>query len=120
MTDDSHIRIDGGEIHAQVEAGGFVPLELVLDGAVIARPVPRPLPERRGWVEVVHPLPSEHLRAGINLIQIRRQGEEHALATLPVTIGDLPEGDLRAEMAHLRAELELVKSVLRERLRRLV
>ncbi|WP_185803838.1 hypothetical protein [Pontivivens nitratireducens] len=110
--------IDNGVVHAQVKAGGFVPLELVLDGAVIARPVPRPVETMPGYVEIEHPLPVEVVSSGVSVIFLRKQGEETPLAALPVIIGKGADEILLAEVALLRGELELVKTVLRERLRR--
>jgi len=110
--------IDNGVVHAQIKAGGFVPLELVLDGAVIARPVPRPVETMPGYVEIEHPLPVEVVSSGVSVIFLRKQGEETPLAALPVIIGKGADEILLAEVALLRGELELVKTVLRERLRR--
>jgi len=110
--------IDNGVVHAQVKAGGFVPLELVLDGAVIARPVPRPVETMPGYVEIEHPLPVEVVSSGVSVIFLRKQGEASPLAALPLIIGKGADEILLAEVALLRGELELVKTVLRERLRR--
>ena len=110
--------LDAGTVHAQVLAGGFVPLELVLDGVVIARPVPRPVETMPGYIEVEHPLPASALSSGVSVLFLRKQGEETPIAALPIIIGKGADETLLAEVALLRGELELIKTVLRERLRR--
>lgn len=115
---DDRIWLDKGVLRGQVQAGGFVPLELVLDGSVIARPVPRPVEDMPGHVEIEHPMPLDTLSSGISVLFLRKQGEETPLAALPLIIGSDADETVVAQVALLRGELELVKTVLRERLRR--
>ncbi|SOH94000.1 hypothetical protein SAMN06273572_10325 [Monaibacterium marinum] len=120
MTESDHNRLwlDNGVLRAHIQAGGFVPLELVLDGVVISRPVPRPIDRKPGYIEFEHPLPQSALSNGIGVLLLRKQGEETPLAALPLIIGGGTDSSIVEEVALLRAELELVKTVLRERLRR--
>ena len=97
--------IDNGVVHAQVKAGGFVPLELVLDGTVIARPVPRPVETMPGYVEIEHPLPVEVVSSGVSVIFLRKQGEETPLAALPVILmGWRPRWLAKAGLHQLEAD----------------
>lgn len=114
----NRIWMEHGTVRAIVDAGGFVPLEILVDGAVIARPVPSPVEGAPGRVEIAHPLPPSVLSDGVRVLVLRRQGEVDALASMPLVIGRDGGASLAAELALLREELELVKSVLRERLRR--
>ena len=118
VADENRMWLAEGNLRAILSVGGFVPLELVADGVVIARPVPRPVDGRPDRVEIDMPLPREVLSDGIHVLVLRRQGEVEAVATLPFIVGAGASETLAVEVALLREEMELLKSVLRERLRR--
>ncbi|QPH52951.1 hypothetical protein [Pontivivens ytuae] len=110
--------IEAGVVRGRLKSGGFIPLELVLAGFVIARPVPRQVEGTPSLVEISHPLPAAAMNQGLSILMIRREGEETPLAHLPILIGEDLTETLAGEVALLRAELDMVKTILRERLRR--
>lgn len=102
--------------------GGAAParLLLVLDGRVLAEAVPETDPEG-GW-HVAMPIPAGALGPGLRaLVLLADTGpagaapgaEAQRLAALTPATGVLLEGDLQAEVALLRAELDLLKQVVR-------
>ena len=58
------------------------------------------------------PLPAEVMSEGVEVVSIL-DGEGRVLETITILAGRALEGDLRAEVAALRAELDLVKRALR-------
>jgi hypothetical protein len=71
--------------------------------------------KKDGVWEVRFPVPAEALGSGAVVFLFQLGGE--VLASLPILAGPRAEDDLRTEVALLRAELDLVKRVLRAQAR---
>jgi hypothetical protein len=66
-----------------------------------------------GEWDVVVPLPAIGLSEGIQLLLVNDESGETRLAELALIGGELPPEDLRAEVALLRAELDMLKRAFR-------
>ena len=81
-------------------------LERKLPGVIVAA-----VPGREGDFQVRVPIPADVLSEGVQTFLIRR-GEE-TLAHFTIVTGVAMEDDLRAEIALLRAELDMLKRAFR-------
>ncbi|RED14067.1 hypothetical protein [Pontivivens insulae] len=118
MTQTAHrIWLDKGVLRGILHETGFTPIEVVLGERVLCSPVPRPAPEQDKSLIFEADLPADTFSDGFGVLALRRVGEAEPLATLPFFVGDALTESLPGEVAMLRAELDLIKSVLRQRLR---
>lgn len=113
----NRIWLDKGVVRGVLYETGFTPLELMIGEEVIGAPVPRPALENDGTLLFECELPAAQLSSGLRIVVLRRAGEAEMLASLPIFIGTTLTEALPGEVAMLRAELDLIKSVLRHRLR---
>ncbi|WP_102110182.1 hypothetical protein [Oceaniglobus roseus] len=79
----------------------------------------RPLPDvsvapdgRGGWV-LSFPLPPQVLSQGVQTILISEAASGERLGAFTIAMGDALEGDIRAEIDLLRAELDMLKRAFR-------
>lgn len=86
-------------------------LEVLHGDTVLSRPALVPLEAERWRLDV--PIPAERIADGVQVFVIRARGATEALASFTVVAGGPVTGDARAEIAQLRAELELLKSAFR-------
>ena len=63
--------------------------------------------------ELSVPIPPEAIGSGTYMLLIVEQGSSKVLARIVLSGGDLNGEDLRAEMAELRAEIDLLKRLFR-------
>ncbi len=105
--------IAGGVWSGVVTGPGPQPpdIEVLHESAVLARPALAPLGEERWRLDV--PIPAHLIGEGLQIFVIRASGTEERLASFVVTAGAPVTGDPQAEIALLRAELELLKSAFR-------
>lgn len=83
-----------------------------LDGVTVT-----PDPDAPGRYAVAVPIPAEMLSDGLQTFVIRDAGRGETLSSLAVLAGAPLEEDLRAEIALLRAELELLQRAFRRHCR---
>ena len=105
--------IAGGVWSGVVTGPGNQPpdIEVLHEAAVLARPGLVPLGAGRWRLEV--PIPAHLIGEGLQVFVIRTRGAQEQLASFIVTAGAPVAGDAQAEIALLRAELELLKSAFR-------
>lgn len=105
--------------HGRLTGTAPARLALVLDGQVLAETVPQA--DGEGW-RVALPVPAEVLGQGLRVpVLLGDEGgpgdppgpDARQVAALTIRAGAPAEGDLQTEIALLRAELDLVKQVLR-------
>lgn len=88
-------------------------LELVLGDRVLGDVSVAALPDQPGTWGLRAAIPAQALADGVQVFAIRAVGDSIALAHFPVITGEAATEDLRAEVALLRAELDVLKRVLR-------
>lgn len=109
-------RIAGGVWAAVLTATGDAPVvEALHGGRVIEGVEVRPDPGAAGRFTVVVPIPVWALNEGVQTFLVRSQGE--TLAQFTLVAGEPLEGDLRAEISLLRAELDLLKRAFQRHVR---
>ena len=88
-------------------------LEVRLNEAVLPGLTVTALPEReREWLVKV-PIPASILNEGVQTFLIRTRASGQTLAHFTIITGVAMEDDLRAEIALLRAELDMLKRAFR-------
>ena len=75
-----------------------------------------PVPGEAGTFAVRLPIPPDCLNEGVQSFAIDDAATGAQLESFTIVAGDPPEQDLRAEVALLRAELDMVKRTLRRHL----
>lgn len=100
-----------GVVTAFVPGAGAPPaLELsVGDGVVEGLEIAE---TRGGWIARAT-LPPQALNDGQTAVLLRRAGDGEVLARIGVRVGDAADADLAAEVAFLRAELDMLKRAFR-------
>lgn len=99
----------------RLEAAKPPVIEALHDGAPLSGLTVEPAGP--GVWTVTLPLPASVLSAGVQVISFRDAGSGGLLYSLAIIAGEPAADDLRAEIALLRAEMELVKRVLRRQFR---
>lgn len=94
-------------------AGPLPPLEATLEGQILQGLEIAPIEDRPGRWRLRLPIPAEALNEGVQTFAIRATGDADLLAHFTIVTGVPLEDDIRAELDLLRAELELLKQVLR-------
>jgi len=112
----TRIRMREGRWHGLLEGatGGMPRLGLWQDGRRLA--TPELTPEgggESGRYIVAAPIPAEEIREGVLTFLIRDEDSEQTLAHFSLVAGGALEDDLRAEIALLRDELDLLKAAFR-------
>ena len=113
----SNVSLRDGTYSARVKAedGPAPELSLLHQGA--------PLPELtvtdrgHGYWDVACPLPARLLTDGVQTLHLTQGRGESPLHSLAISVGSTLDGDLVAEVALLRDELEIVKHSLRQLVR---
>ncbi len=100
------VRGDGAE--APVPAVSAWHLERRLEGVTVA-----PAGDRPGTWEVAVPIPAEILSDGVQTVLIRDDASGEVVESLTLVAGAPLAADLRAEIALLRAELDMLKRAFR-------
>lgn len=103
-------RLRAGVWEGVLSGSAELPLvEALHDGAAVPGATVSPLPGGDWAVRV--PVPAEAIADGVNVLVIRAGGT--AVAQVMLIAGAAVEGDLRAEVDLLRAELDLLKRAFR-------
>ncbi|MEL6600534.1 MAG: hypothetical protein AAGK98_19640 [Pseudomonadota bacterium] len=112
MAELERLWLDEGRIRAELRADLPPQVELLLDLVPFATPPVR-LNDRSRF-ECEAPLPVEALSDGVSTVVLRELGTENPLGRLPIAAGAVVEADVSGELAVLRAELDLLKRVVRQ------
>ena len=109
-----HRQIRGGIYEGILAADGAAPeMELRLDGRAIATPVLEPRADRPGSWALRAALPGEAMSDGVKAVVLVERAGGTVVDSFTITTGDNTTDDLRAEIALLRAELDMLKSAFR-------
>lgn len=111
-----HGRIDAWFTPASA-TGALPDLELMLDGVQLGAAVLDATAGPDGRHRVTARIPAEAISDGVAVLILREMGGGQALAHIPLIAGAPLHDDLHSEVALLRAELDMLKSVLRRHLR---
>lgn len=87
-------------------------IEALLDGRVVAAAAP--VACGQGRYRVALDLPATILSDGVSVISLRSERSGEVLDRVTVRAGDPDEDDLRAEIALIRDELEMLKHAFRQ------
>ena len=87
-------------------------IDVLLEGRTIRGVRVDPL-NMENCYELSVPIPPEAIGSGTYMLLIVEQGSSKVLARIVLSGGDLNGEDLRAEMAELRAEIDLLKRLFR-------
>lgn len=110
----TRIRLNAGRYEGVLVADEAPPviealhLERVIGTAEVA-----PIKGKRGQFTLSFDLPATVLSDGVQVISLRSAENEEVLDRITVLSGDPLEEDLRAELALMREELELLKRAFR-------
>lgn len=88
-------------------------LHLYLGGEAISAVSATPIAGRAGAYALSSDLPARVLSDGLSVLILWSGGDAPALAKVVIAAGEIESDDLRAELASLRHEMELVKQALR-------
>lgn len=102
------IATDGAEIPPEIMAS--------FEGRPVAGLTLSPTPEAGRWVLEV-PVPVEALGDGVQTVLIREARTDQVLNSFVLIAGEPLNEDMRAEVALLRAELDLLKRAFRQHCR---
>ncbi len=105
-----------GHVRSDDPAFGKAEIALVLAGEEVA-PVRVAPAEEPGLWRLEAEIPAGLIEEGVQTFTIERAGDVAPLASFSILAGVPLAADIRAELDLLRAELELVKRVLRRHLR---
>lgn len=92
-------------------------VEAIHDGAPVVGVTLAPVPGEAGRYAVRVPIPAEAVADGLNTVVIRLAETGAVIAQVAVITGAVVEGDLRAEVDLLRAELDMLKRAFRRHCR---
>ncbi|MHA6346637.1 hypothetical protein [Roseivivax sp. CAU 1761] len=101
-----------GRLEAEGRAGAAPEIVVTRDGRAVPGLRLAETAAPGAWTLEI-PVPAAALCDGVQSFVIALAGEAAPLASFSVIAGDAAEADLRAEIALLRAELDLVKRALR-------
>jgi hypothetical protein len=108
------LRLQNGVYEGILTSPVMPELELVQGGAVIAVARVVPDADRPGCYRVTADLPSTVLSEGVQVVSFRSTHNGDILARLTFMSGSLLDEDIRAEVALLRDELEMLKRAFRQ------
>ena len=109
----TRVRLQGGRYEGLLEAAAPVAIEAVHDGKVVAAARLSPEDSAPGRYRVALDLPAVVIGEGVQVITIRASQSNSVLDRITLISGDPLDQDIRAELALLRDELELLKHAFR-------
>jgi hypothetical protein len=109
----TRVRLQAGRYEGLLTGGAGTGLEAVHEGKVVA--VARLIPDadRAGSWRVALELPAEVIGDGVQVITLRSTASGEALDRVTLMAGAPLDEDIRAEVALLRDELEMLKRAFR-------
>lgn len=113
-------RVANGKIHAafKPKANGSSELLLVKGDVVLAESVVSDPEGDDGFIDINFQIPAELISDGVIFLEIKRTVASEALGATTIIAGQPLDYDLHAEVASLRAELDMLKAAFRERARK--
>ena len=109
----TRIRLVSGRYEGLMTAPEATGIEAVLEGRVIAVATITPCSDRPDALRVVLDLPADVIGDGVQVIALRSTLSGTVLDRITLTAGAPLEEDIRAELALLRDELEMLKKAFR-------
>jgi hypothetical protein len=109
----TRVRLQGGRYEGVLAATDGTGLEAVHEGRVIAAAEVSPDSDRPDSWRVALDLPAEVISEGVQVVVLRSTVSGAVLDRVTLMSGAPLDEDLRAEMALLRDELELLKQAFR-------
>jgi len=107
------LRLQGGRYEGILTAPVATEIELLHGGSVIAVADLRADPDRAGTYRVSADLPASVLSDGVQVVALRSAVSGVVLDRITLMSGAMLDEDIRAEMALLRDELEMLKRAFR-------
>lgn len=107
------IALEGGRYEGELEAEADTGIEALHDGRVIAAGRLTRTEGTPATFRVTVDLPVEVLSDGVQIVTLRSTRTGAALDRVTFLAGDALDADLRAELALLRDELEMLKRAFR-------
>lgn len=109
----TRVRFQGGRYEALLDAPAPSGLEAVHQGKIVAVAQLSADDSLPGRYRVILDLPATVLGAGVQVITLRATGSGQMLDRITLLSGDPLDEDIRAELALLRDELEMLKHAFR-------
>jgi hypothetical protein len=109
----TRVRLAGGRYEGLLAAPTDTGIEAVFEGRVIAVAAVSPERDRPDSARVVLDLPAEVIGEGVQVIALRSTVSGAVLDRLTLMSGAPLDEDIRAELALLRDELEMLKTAFR-------
>ncbi len=109
-------RIAGGVWEGVLTGAGTAPaIEVLHDGRLVEGVAIQPVTGKAGRFTLRVPIPAWALNDGVQSFLVQSGGT--TLAQFTLVAGQLPDTDIRAELALLRAELDLLKRAFQRHVR---
>jgi hypothetical protein len=107
------VRLQGGRYEGLLSGPDGLGIEAVHEGRVVAVATLAPDAARPGDRRVTLDLPAEVIAEGVQVVALRSVPGGDVLDRVTLMAGAALDEDIRAELALLRAELELLKTAFR-------
>lgn len=107
------IRLRAGRYEARLTAETCDGIEAVHLGRVIAAAEVTPDPAAPGQFRVAVDLPASVMADGVQVVTLKSVASGQALDRITILAGDALDEDIRAELALLRDEVEMLKTAFR-------
>ena len=109
----TRVRLSGGQYEGLLTAADGAGVEAVVEGRVIATASVRQDPDRAASWRVALDLPADVISDGVKVIALRSIASGEVLDRVTLMSGAPLDEDIRAELALLRDELEMLKRAFR-------
>jgi len=115
MTEDTlvQLRLQDGRYEGLMTAQSAEAVELLHAGKVIANATVTANDSQPGTYTVTADLPATVLSEGVQVVALRAQGSGAVLGRITLMSGSALDEDIRAELALVRDELEMLKRAFR-------
>ena len=109
----TRVRLSGGQYEGLLTAADGAGVEAVVEGRVIATASVSQDPDRAASWRVALDLPADVISDGVKVIALRSIASGEVLDRVTLMSGAPLDEDIRAELALLRDELEMLKRAFR-------
>lgn len=110
------LRIRRGVCEGRLSGGGETAPQLRFEAGEVAMPAPRLTRDAEGW-GFAQDLPAALLNEGAQAVLIVDAARGVQIGQFALSVGEALADDLRAEVAQLRAEMDLLKTAFRREMR---
>lgn len=107
------VGFSGGRYEGALQASRAPDIEALYQGKVVAMASPVPLAGRKNEYRVTLDLPAAVMADGVQVISLRSTISGEVLDHVTLMAGAVLDADIRAELALLRAEFEVLKRAFR-------